>query len=154
MAVSTFRIFWEVRTSTPVSGLLQERGHSLLHTRLSFPERKSKSNWRPRLDTAQERAECICCVEWAENRRGGCAAGKVLLSALKRGDHTGTDRSGGQTMFCFCISSSAPRNPPHPTGSAEAHRRWIISSPATNLLCSTGEILPSWWGLLLNQSTS
>lgn len=107
--------FWEVQMLTPACLWLdcsRKRTFSPAHQAECAPERKSRSKWRLRLDEAWERVECICCVEGTENRRGGCAAGKVLLSALKMGNHTGTDRASGETTCCFSISSSAPRNPP------------------------------------------
>lgn len=148
--------FWEVQTPSPACLWLEcsrkrdipSRNSAWLNL-LQKGKVKASEGW----GWMQPRRE-LSCAEWAENRRGGCAAGRVLLSALRMGDHTEIDRASGETTCCFSVSSSAPRNPPHATGNAETHKWWIISSSATNLLCSTGQILPSWWGLLLNQSTS
>lgn len=117
--------------------------------------RKEKQKWvKAKVGCSPGESWVALLCRRAENRRGGCAAAKVLLSVLKMGNHTGTHRASGETTCCFSISSPAPRNPPNPMGSPEAPKWWIISSSAPNLLCSTGQILPSWWGLLLNHSTS
>lgn len=118
------------------------------HQAESTPDGKSKSKLRLKLNAAQDRAACICCVEGGEDRRGGCAAGKVPLFTLKMGNRAVKHRANGETVCCFSTPAPASINPPHRKDNTEAQKKWIIFSSATNFLCSPGQILSSWWGLL------
>lgn len=133
------------------TGLLEKKGHFPQHARLN-----PFHTWRVKVSKdwgwMQPRRELCASAVYRRQERGLCSRKSASLHPENR-DLAPTGRATVERVCCFSTPAPAPINPPHCKDNAEAQKWWIIFNSATNLLCSPGPILPSWWGLPLNRST-